>query len=115
MAFSTAQPGASIFWLPPVSRSSPARMRSSVDFPQPEGPTMQTNSPGAMRKVDAVERQHAAGGADVFLAQSGDLDRRAAPLDRHYLFPAQRVAVQRQPGSLLSLFATTNGPSFSTA
>src|SRR5262245_64960234 len=47
MAFSTAQPGASTRMVPLVSWASPARMRSSVDFPQPEGPTMQTNSPGA--------------------------------------------------------------------
>ena len=58
-------------------------MRSSVDFPQPDGPTMQTNSPGAMREVDAVERQHVPARAQIFLAQSGDLDCRAAPLDRH--------------------------------
>jgi hypothetical protein len=30
---------------PPVMFSSPAIMRSSVDFPQPEGPTRTTNSP----------------------------------------------------------------------
>ena len=28
--------------------SSPATMRSSVDLPQPEGPTMTTNSPSAI-------------------------------------------------------------------
>jgi hypothetical protein len=28
--------------------SSPAIMRSSVDFPQPDGPTRMTNSPSAM-------------------------------------------------------------------
>src|SRR5262249_42000744 len=47
IAFSTAQPGASTLMVPLVSCASPARMRSSVDFPQPEGPTMQRNSPGA--------------------------------------------------------------------
>src|SRR5439155_14708150 len=30
---------------PPVGWSSPATMFKSVDFPHPEGPTMQTNSP----------------------------------------------------------------------
>lgn len=30
--------------LPPEGSSSPAKIRSSVDFPHPEGPTMQTNS-----------------------------------------------------------------------
>src|ERR1019366_9145298 len=33
---------------PLVIASSPATMRSSVDLPQPEGPTMTTNSPSAM-------------------------------------------------------------------
>jgi hypothetical protein len=30
---------------PPLISSSPATMRSSVDLPQPEGPTMTMNSP----------------------------------------------------------------------
>jgi hypothetical protein len=30
---------------PPLISSSPATMRSSVDLPQPDGPTMTTNSP----------------------------------------------------------------------
>ena len=30
---------------PPEISSSPATMRSSVDLPQPDGPTMTTNSP----------------------------------------------------------------------
>ena len=33
---------------PPVMRSSPATMRSRVDLPQPEGPTMTMNSPSAI-------------------------------------------------------------------
>src|SRR5215470_2944669 len=33
---------------PPVMRSSPAIMRSRVDLPQPEGPTMTMNSPSAI-------------------------------------------------------------------
>src|SRR5262249_11048001 len=44
-------PGASILSVPPDWVSRPARMRSRVDFPQPEGPTMQTNSPGAMLRL----------------------------------------------------------------
>ena len=35
----------SIFTSPPEISSSPAIMRSSVDLPQPEGPTNTTNSP----------------------------------------------------------------------
>ena len=33
---------------PPVMFSSPAIMRSSVDLPQPDGPTSTTNSPSSM-------------------------------------------------------------------
>ena len=33
---------------PPVIGSSPAIMRSSVDLPQPDGPTKTVNSPGSM-------------------------------------------------------------------
>jgi hypothetical protein len=51
IAFSTVQPEAATLMLPLVSFASPARMRSKVDFPQPEGPTMQTNSPGAMCRL----------------------------------------------------------------
>ena len=34
---------------PPVMSSSPAIIRSSVDLPQPDGPTKTTNSPSATR------------------------------------------------------------------
>ena len=36
---------------PPFSASSPAAMRRSVDFPQPDGPTRTTNSPSAIVKL----------------------------------------------------------------
>ncbi len=36
---------------PPVGLSSPAMMPSSVDLPEPEGPTMATISPGVMRRL----------------------------------------------------------------
>jgi hypothetical protein len=36
-------------WIsPPVIVSSPATMRSSVDLPQPDGPTITMNSPSAI-------------------------------------------------------------------
>ena len=35
---------------PALGRSSPAAIRSRVDLPQPEGPTTQVNSPGAMSR-----------------------------------------------------------------
>src|SRR5690606_14837300 len=40
----------SIRILPPVVSSSPAISRSSVDFPQPDGPTNTTNSPSSMSR-----------------------------------------------------------------
>ena len=40
---------------PPVMFSSPASMRSSVDLPQPEGPTSTTNSPSIDVDADAVQ------------------------------------------------------------
>src|SRR5512137_2597426 len=36
---------------PELMRSSPATIRSSVDLPQPEGPTMTTNSPSSTSMV----------------------------------------------------------------
>ena len=38
----------SIAILPPLISSSPASIRSSVDLPQPDGPTSTTNSPSSM-------------------------------------------------------------------
>jgi hypothetical protein len=38
----------SILISPPVTSSSPAISRSSVDLPQPEGPTKTANSPSSM-------------------------------------------------------------------
>ena len=37
--------------VPEVASSSPARMRSAVVLPQPDGPSSATNSPGSMRRV----------------------------------------------------------------
>ena len=50
---------------PPVTVSRPAIMLSSVDLPQPDGPTSTRNSPSLERDVDALE----------------DLDRAEALLD----------------------------------
>ena len=41
----------SIAIVPPVISSSPASIRSSVDLPQPDGPTSTTNSPSLMSKL----------------------------------------------------------------
>jgi hypothetical protein len=40
--------------LPADGASSPAAMFSRVDFPQPVGPTTETNSPGATRRPAAL-------------------------------------------------------------
>ena len=40
---------------PPLVSSRPAIMRSSVDLPQPEGPTNTTNSPSAIVEIDAMD------------------------------------------------------------
>ena len=36
-------------------------MRNAVDLPQPDGPSSDTNSPGAHVEIEAVERDHAVG------------------------------------------------------
>ena len=41
----------SISRVPPVIRSSPAIMRSSVDLPQPDGPTKTISSPVLMSRL----------------------------------------------------------------
>ena len=40
---------------PPVMSSRPAIIRSSVDLPQPEGPTKTTNSPSLDVEVGAMD------------------------------------------------------------
>ena len=45
---------------PEVGRSRPPIRLSSVDFPEPDGPTMETISPGGDRQRDVVERDDAA-------------------------------------------------------
>ena len=45
---------------PAVTSSSPAIIRSSVDLPQPEGPTSTMNSPLAIVRLDAVDGVDAA-------------------------------------------------------
>src|SRR5262245_22557034 len=79
IAFSTAQPGASTLMVPLVSCASPARMRSRVDFPQPEGPTMQRNSPGA-----------------TFRSMSSSATTRPAPLTYSLRNPTMSIAAPRR-------------------
>ena len=65
--------------LPRSGRSSPATMLSSVDFPQPLGPTRQTNSPSLTSRSIAVERVDEAAlpeRKDFVTRSSGELVRR---------------------------------------
>ena len=57
---------------PPWS-SRPARIRASVDLPQPEGPITHKNSRRWAPKLDAIERHHAALCAVERLRQPADL------------------------------------------
>ena len=41
----------SMAMVPPLISSSPASIRSSVDLPQPDGPTSTMNSPSRMSKL----------------------------------------------------------------
>ena len=72
--------------VPSVIASRPFRQRSSVDFPQPEGPTTAITSPGGDLQVDSVQGPE----VPVVLPQTGDsqhwghvvahfLSRRRAP------------------------------------
>jgi hypothetical protein len=45
----------SIIISPLVTSSSPAIIRSSVDLPQPDGPTKTTNSPSGHVEIDAFD------------------------------------------------------------
>ena len=68
--------------LPPVWRSSPAMMRSSVLLPQPDGPTIATNSPS--RDVRSIGRARASSfrRRAENLADAPDLDIGRAPTRR---------------------------------
>ena len=61
--------------VPAVTFSSPAIIRSSVDLPQPDGPTSTTNSPVADLQRDVVDRVDA---AVVDLRHALERDRRSA-------------------------------------
>ena len=58
-------------------------MRSRVDLPQPDGPTMQTNSPGAIVRTHVVDRNDGRIRVAELLAQMIDFDGGPAPLDSH--------------------------------
>ena len=66
---------------PAVMFSSPAIMRSSVDLPQPDGPTSTTNSPSAM----SISTPWMTSVAPKALRDVADCDR------RHSFLPAARA------------------------
>src|SRR5438046_1819953 len=86
----------SMAMLPAVMSSNPASMRSSVDLPQPEGPTSTVNSPSAMSKpmpwMILVEPK-------LFSTLRKDTDAmcfpRALALDRASREAADHVALER--------------------
>ena len=87
-------------------------MRSSVDFPQPLGPTMQRNSPGATLRSTwsmATTLPCSLTYSRRRPAISTAAPRRCTGIKRS---PGRIASAQRQPGSLLSLFCSSNGPSF---
>ena len=57
-------------------------MFMKVDFPEPEGPMMATNSPGRDAQIDVLQRRERPGRRVVGLAQALDADDRliASPL-----------------------------------
>jgi hypothetical protein len=56
--------GVSLMLISPLSSfSSPARTIRSVDLPDPDGPTMPTDSPAAIYEVDALQHMDGRSGA----------------------------------------------------
>ena len=63
-SFASAAPSISIS--PSLGRSSPPIRLSSVDLPEPEGPTIETISPRSTIKIHALERGHFALAVKLF-------------------------------------------------
>src|SRR5262245_4250916 len=80
----------SIAIVPRLIRSSPATIRSAVDFPQPDGPTMIRNSPSAMSSDSS--RTATTGPGYTFVTSSKRT--RATPLS---LEPLGRDAADEEP------------------
>ena len=77
--------------VPESGSSKPAIIRSVVVLPEPEGPSMVKNSPGADLEVDRVDRDHVAVGlanarqADVRRRGAGRLRRPGPPPGRWWM------------------------------
>ena len=78
-AFVGNLPGASS--VPVVGLSSPARMRSSVVFPQPEGPTIARNSPVRISSDTSSSALRAPDGDSKVRVRLVDADQRVAGTD----------------------------------
>src|SRR5262249_43950312 len=60
-------------------------------FPAARGPDDADELARRDAQIDVVERQHPPGAADIFLAQMGDVDRSAPPLDHGDRSPRARA------------------------
>ena len=69
--------------VPELGRSSVPMMCSSVDLPEPEGPTIAHSSPPRTHQVDAPQRLHAAGVVLDDVDELQDRVRCELPLLRH--------------------------------
>jgi hypothetical protein len=76
-------------------------MFMKVDLPEPEGPMMATNSPGADAEIDLLQHRKGAGRRVVVLEQRLDADDRFC----HYQNSLRRKGRPRCPGILLPLAA----------
>src|SRR5512138_1550676 len=85
----------SISTAPRSGRSKPAMMFSNVDLPQPEGPTIATNSPSRTSKLTpsmtgSVPKPLLMSSTNIFLSD-------IAPFHRLQPFEQARGAVEQQP------------------
>src|SRR4051812_15595800 len=91
-----------ISMVPPLARSSPAMMLSSVDLPQPDGPTSTANSPLSMsrsmpfntsRLANVFDRPRMLNAAMMTPSLHGP---RGQPT--HEIFSAEQINQQRRQG-----------------
>src|SRR5262249_39640662 len=94
---------------PLVGAISPEISISNVLFPQPLGPTTDTNSPRREEKTDSSQRVTSpAAGGDIVLGNAGNLDGRPGAGFRHGLRDAG-VVRHRRPYSATSVAPRLHG------
>ena len=91
---------------PDVGSSSPETMRSSVDLPQPDGPTMATNSPSAMVKAISSRALHRPVPVKCMPTRSSD-DARGGDRSRSCDVPA--ASYRRMPSRATSMALSQPG------